>query len=249
MRIAFIVDRLPVPSETFVLRQIEGFIARGHEVFVLAAKYDDSIPDPVRGRVVLRLFRRDCGVFRNAIQCAKLGARAVADVNRRKQLSVALRAAATGCRSALIDIASGGATGGVDFDAIIAHFGPIGVRAMYLQEAGLLTGPIVTVFHGADMSEHAIVDRWLPHYQRLFRMSPLLLPISNLWRDRLIEWGASESRTRVHHVGVKVQRLTADEINRPVHRPLKVLSVARFTEKKGLEYAIAAVGDCKHSVQ
>jgi colanic acid/amylovoran biosynthesis glycosyltransferase len=249
MRIAFIVDRLPVASETFVLRQVEGFLMRGHEVFVVAAKYDRLAHDPVRGRVALRVFRRECGIFRNAIQCAKLGVRAVADASSRKQLSVALRAAATGCRSALIDIASCSGSAEVEFDVVIAHFGPIGVRAMYLQEAGLLTGPIVTVFHGADMSEHAIVERWLPHYQRLFLMSPLLLPISNLWKDRLIQWGASESRTRVHHVGIDVQRITANQKNRTVHRPLKVLSVARFTEKKGLEYAIAAVRDCKHPVE
>jgi len=249
MRIAFIVDKLPVPSETFVLRQIQGFLDRGHEVFVLAAKYDDSVVNPLRGRVTLRVFRRDLGILRHAIRFARLSALASIDVNGRKRLSVALRAAVTGCRSAFIDIVSGGETAGVEFDVVIAHFGPIGVRAMYLHEAGLLTGPIVTVFHGADMSERAVVERCLPHYRRLFRMSPLLLPISNLWRDRLIQWGAPESRTKVHHIGIDVHRLTAEAINRPVHRPLKVLSVARFTEKKGLAYAIEAVRHCKHPVE
>ncbi|VXC71814.1 conserved hypothetical protein [Burkholderia sp. 8Y] len=248
MRIAFIVDKLPVPSETFVLRQMQGFAERGHEVSVLAAKYDDSAVNPMRGRVALRVFRQDVSMLRHSMLCAKLGALACIDDKGRRRLSVALRAAATGCRSAFIDIVSGGDTAGVDFDVVIAHFGPIGVRAMYLQEAGLLSGPIVTIFHGADMSEQAVVDRWLPHYRRLFRQSPLLLPISNLWRNRLIEWGAPESRTKVHHVGVEVHRLTAQASDRPVHRPLKVLSVARFTEKKGLAYAIEGVRDCKHPV-
>ncbi|WP_250500779.1 glycosyltransferase [Caballeronia sp. GAWG1-5s-s] len=249
MRIAFIVDKLPVPSETFVLRQMKGFAERGHEVFALAAKYDDSAVDPTRGRVQLRVFRQDVSMLRHSMSCAKLGALACIDDKRRKRLSVALRAAATGCRSAFIDIVSGGDTEGIDFDVVIAHFGPIGVRAMYLKEAGLLTGPIVTVFHGADMSDQAVVERWLPHYRRLFRLSPLLLPISNLWRNRLIEWGAPESRTKVHHVGVETHRLTPQASNRPLHRPLKVLSVARFTEKKGLAYAIEGVRSCRHPVQ
>ncbi|MDR5857640.1 glycosyltransferase [Caballeronia sp. LZ062] len=228
---------------------MQGFAERGHEVSVLAAKFDDSAVYPMRGRLDLRVFRQDVGMLRHSMLCAKLGALACVDDKERRRLSVALRAAATGCRSAFIDIVSGGDTAGVDFDVIIAHFGPIGVRAMYLQEAGLLTGPIVTVFHGADMSEQRTLERWLPHYRRLFRQSALLLPISNLWRDRLIEWGAPESRTKVHHVGVEIHRLTAQASNRPLNRPLKVLSVARFTEKKGLAYAIEGVRNCKHPIQ
>ncbi|WP_244818016.1 glycosyltransferase [Caballeronia sp. Lep1P3] len=228
---------------------MQGFSERGHQVFALAANYDYSAADPLRGRVELRIFRQDVGLVRTLMRLVRLGALAAVDDQGRKRLFVALRAAVRGCRSALLDIASGSETSGVDFDVVIAHFGPIGVRAMYLQEAGLLTGPIATVFHGADMSEQAIVDHWLPHYRRLFQVSPLLLPISDLWRERLIQWGAPASRTKVHHIGVDLDQLTAKSCNLPVHRPLKVLSVARFTEKKGLAYAIAAVRDCEHPIE
>ena len=45
-RIAYLLDSFPSLSETFVLNQITGLIARGHEVDIYANRPDPSIATP-----------------------------------------------------------------------------------------------------------------------------------------------------------------------------------------------------------
>lgn len=249
MKIAFVVDSYPVASETFVVRQIAGFAERGHHVVVLAARYDEGADDPLKGQIELRIFRRKQGTAARIAHLARFGLSSLSTPEGRKRIGVAWRAATSGCRSTLFDLSGGGAMSHESFDAVIAHFGPLGVRAMYLRDAGYFEGPISTVFHGFDMSDEALVKRYLPHYKQLFGRGSLSLPVSEFWRMRLIDWGAPASRTLVHHVGVDVEQLPLATDKQKPGRPLKVLSVGRFVEKKGLEYAIAGVCDCSLPVE
>ena len=56
MKIAFIVDRFPVLSETFVINQITGLIERGHEVDIYGREtYDNKLhPDVEKYNVIER---------------------------------------------------------------------------------------------------------------------------------------------------------------------------------------------------
>ena len=248
LKIAFFVAEFPVLSETFVIRQVAGMVRAGHDVAVVAGQWGERDLDHalyratgLRGRVqVLRQGGR--GRLARLLMLARFAVGSLGSAAGRRRLGLALRAARSGSAASLLDIAAQAGVGPVGrFDAIIAHFGPAGVRAMHLQQAGLLEGPIATVFHGFDISDHATIARHRANYRALFRETALMLPISELWRERLIAWGAPPDRVQVLRMGVDLDRLEMLAADRPLSRPLRVLSVARFTEKKGLRYAIKGV--------
>lgn len=240
MKIAFFVSNYPVVSETFINRQIAGMISRGHEVEVIAGEYDSAAADPLNARAKISQVRPAGGGPRKLAAIGALLARTLWSPTARRQLAAALAAARNGYGGPLVDIASTGGRHLGSYDAVVAHFGPAGVRAMYLREAGVFEGPIATVFHGFEMSERAVVDRYLTHYRRLFSKTELMLPISRLWRDRLIGWGAPPERVAVQRMGVDLDP-TEPVTGEPPQRPLRILSVARLVEKKGLAHAVAGV--------
>ncbi|MCK0507729.1 glycosyltransferase [Aromatoleum anaerobium] len=247
MKIAFFTARFPVLSETFVIRQVAGLKRLGHDVSVITAEWGDPglahavYCDNQLGKHV-RALRMVHGARWRMLTLARFLVGSLVTTAGLHRLGVALRAALTGSSAALLDIAAQAPHGSIGrFDAIVAHFGPMGVRAMYLREAGLVEGPIATIFHGHDMSDRNTVARHLGNYRRLFADTERMLPISALWGHQLQKWGCPPSRIEVLRMGVDVDALPALPPERPLGRPLRVLSVARFTEKKGLDYAIRGV--------
>lgn len=248
MKVAFVLGEFPVIAETFVLRQISGMVEAGHEVCIVTARVTEGeithekyqslglrrLVHPLRGDA--QGFMAQLGQFAGFLARAPWSARGW------RALAAAARAGLSGGYSAMLDIAAQWPRGSIGrFDAIVAHFGTLGVRAMYLREAGLIEGPLATVFHGFDMSLKQVVRRNLPNYRRLFTHAEQLLPISELWKRQLLAWGAPAAKLRLLRMGVDLDRLPMLAPARALQSPLRVLSVARFTEKKGLAYAVAGV--------
>lgn len=259
LKVAFFVGEFPVLSETFVIRQVAGFISAGHEVTVIAGKWGDRacahevyVQNRIAERVnVIR--KLDSSTARDVLSALRFLAVSIVRPNAWRRLRAAVDAYRSGSRASTLDIAalttdrsSAGGLGVYDF--VIAHFGPAGVRAMYLQKAGLLGGPIATVFHGFDMSNHDVVKKCLNNYKSLFENTRRLLPISEVWKKRLIEWGAPPEKITTLRMGVDVDELKILNQDRPPAEPLRVLSVARLTEKKGLIYAIEGVKQANTSI-
>lgn len=121
----------------------------------------------------------------------------------------------------------------------IAHFGQFGVITQSAIDTGVITGKLLTVFHGYEMSEHEQIKIWKTRYVGLCKGNNQLLPISDFWKKRLIEWGASEEHVSVLHMGVDTQSLPFQP--KPLKNIINILTVARATEKKGLTYAFEAV--------
>ena len=237
MKIAFFVADYPNTSETFVARQIAGMHALGHEVVIIAGRHHYGESDPLDAQIPIYAIRRKGS--RIAALLRVVG-QSLTSADARRRLGAIIRSGIGRQRAAVADMVMTPANLG-DYDAIVAHFGPAGVRAMDLRQAGVLGGPLAVVFHGKDMSDHCTLKLQLRHYCRLFREAELLLPISELWRRRLLDWGAPPERITVLRMGVDIDRFEPAEDDRPLHRPLQALSVARLVEKKGLRYAIEGV--------
>jgi colanic acid/amylovoran biosynthesis glycosyltransferase len=128
---------------------------------------------------------------------------------------------------------------------IHCHYGPIGLLGVALRELGLIQGQLVTSFYGYDVTRHPD-HRGSRVYDRLFQQAELILALSSDMRERLIQLGCSENKCRVHHLGVDVSRFT---YRTPTigNRPLKLISVARLVEKKGLANAISALAAVRDS--
>lgn len=126
-------------------------------------------------------------------------------------------------------------------DILHCHFGPAGVLGGKLKELGVARKLVVT-FHGYDVSVLAsgLHTRVTREYQTLFTIADLLLPISENWRRRLIAIGAPPVKTKTFHLGIDINEFHIRSAESKSHE-ICILTVARFTEKKGIEYALEAL--------
>ena len=234
MRIAYFVGAFPNVSETFVLDQITGLLERGHEVDVYGDPPPDgapSHPDVARWRLVERTRYRPHVPASLPLRIA----RALPILVRGGAAARATLAGRFGRDAASLRLLYASAPcDGTRYDAIHAHFGPNGLLAARLRLAGAIRGPLVTTFHGYDLTS------WQGSYADLIAEGDLFLPISERWRARLIERGFEPRRIRVHRMGVDPAALPFVPRSHD-GGPVRLVSVARLVEKKGIEYAIDAV--------
>ncbi len=243
MKVSFFLLRFPVASETFVLNQIAAFIDMGYEVEIVAIHKGDmtnthAVFDHYRlGEKTTWLLDEPNG------KLAKLKSRALNTLRGAGRLSTwrALNFARYGdeARNMILSAICGRQSSTLAADVFIAHFGPAGVTAAKLRELGLLRGKIATVFHGVDVSHREILNHYTPEYQQLFNRGDLMLPISDLWASRLQQMGCPAQKIAVSRMGVNMEKFSLRPLKTP-GQPLKMISVARLTEKKGLHVAIEA---------
>jgi colanic acid/amylovoran biosynthesis glycosyltransferase len=245
MRILVLARSFPSASQTFVTDQVTDLIDRGHDVDIWAW-WPGEIEAPVaddryrlddRTRYLGRVPRSGpCRLARAAIELTR------GMVTAPSVTAACLRPSRVGpsARSlrALIEFAP--VRHGHAYDVALCHFGPVGRSAVRMRDVGLLDAPIATVFHGSDMTR-VIEQQGERTYARLFAAGDLFLPISERWRNRLIELGAPAERTQVHRMGVETTRFAYRARGREPGAPIRLVSVARLVEKKGLEFAIRAI--------
>lgn len=244
MKITFFTMRFPVSSETFVLNQVTYFIDQGYDVEIisvfpgdlthrhgafdrynLAEKTHYLLPedkssgmDKLKQRLQILLPKlvnprtmRSLNVKRYGQQSSKLLLPAIVARNEKR----------------------------FNADLFLVHFGYAGALANKLRELGVLHGKQATVFHGADISRRHILYEHKVDYLNLFSQTDLLLPISHLWENKLIAMGCPPEKIQVSRMGIEPEKFNFQP-REGLHSPLRILSVARLTEKKGLGVAVEA---------
>ncbi|MEY2410548.1 MAG: colanic acid/amylovoran biosynthesis glycosyltransferase [Verrucomicrobiota bacterium] len=252
MKIAFVVTHFPALSETFVLNQITGLIDRGHDVEIHADRAgDDSKVHPdVHAYGLLAKTRYAARMPGNSLMRLASAARIAARhlVTSPRVVGRALNVFRFGSDASSLKLLHRIVPFLPEcpqYDVIHAHFGQEGLRALALRELGVLRGPLLTTFHGSDMSSY--LRKHGQHvYDDLFQKGDLFLPISARWQAALVRMGCDAGRIIIHHMGIDVgrfqfrpRRLNAGE------RP-RLLSIARLVEKKGIEFAIRATAKLSH---
>ena len=125
--------------------------------------------------------------------------------------------------------------------AIVCHFGPQATTGMPIALA--LNRPIVTIFHGYDISR-LLRDRvWVERYLAVARLGMQAICISNAGRARLLDIGWPADQITVIRLGVDSSRF---EYRPPAVRwapagPRRALMVARLVPKKGADVALGAM--------
>lgn len=245
MRIAFFVSDIPTPSETFILSQIAGLIDRGHDVQVFGRKPKRLPPEalPSRYRLAERVHYYRSGTTTLPTAFARslraLGSDHVRALHTMSKLATAGRQSSLKDAGSLWGCAAALLAAGPRFDAVIAHFGPNALLAQRMREIGALEGPLLSVFHGRDAS-HAVRKHGRGYYDPVFAHSELVLPVSAYFARRLRELGCPEDKLVVHHMGVDLSRFELRERRLGGAGTVKLLSVCRLVEKKGMEYALQA---------
>jgi len=127
-------------------------------------------------------------------------------------------------------------------DVIHCHFGPNGNLAVVLKDLGVIRSKIITAFHGYDLTCHmrSYGDNV---YDYLFTKGDLFLPISEYWKNRLIKLGCCKDKIVVHRMGVDTNKFLFSPRKPKNDDKVKLLTIARLVEKKGVEYGIMSVAE------
>ncbi|HEY1769789.1 MAG TPA: glycosyltransferase [Chthoniobacterales bacterium] len=228
MRIAVVVSGFPIPSETFILRQIIDLIGCGHEVDVFA----DTL---IRENVAT------LGVGADVIVRVKPSWFLPRPFSPRKSI----RKAARGLYRRLSHLQSFGyhrAFGLImherAYDIIHAHFGPNGQRAVRARQFRKLKGKIVTTFHGYDVN---LLPRELGTdlYRDLFLHGDVFTVGSQFMRKQIEQLGAPVDRVIEIPMGVPINEYQPGTKVRS--NVLNIITIARLVEVKGIRYLLQAI--------
>ena len=126
------------------------------------------------------------------------------------------------------------------YDIVFCHFGPNGLKGSILKKIGLIQGKLVTTFHGYDLTRY-IHSHDKNVYQEIFKHGDIFLPISEYWKEQLIELGCDRNKIIVHRMGVDMRKFSFIPRYPEDDGQIRITTIARLVEKKGVEYGIRAV--------
>ena len=244
MKIAFIVNGFPSLSESFIISQITGLLEAGHDIRIFA-NFNPSEPQihndvlkynlPQRTRYIshiprnkmLRRLKTICLIALYLIKDPVPLIKALA-INLRRQREFHYK-----------PLYYAFALLGNRFDIIHAHFGPAGNTALLLKQAGL-TPRVITTFHGYDVNSYPNTAG-KNVYNQLFKGGDLFTANTNFTKSRAVELGCDETKIKILPVGLDMNRFTFKARQLKADERVRILTVGRLVEKKGIEYAIRAI--------
>jgi len=244
MKIAFLVSQFPSVAETFVLNQIVGLINLGHDVqvFTNGSVKNVKIHDNYQ-KYELSKRTHYYGIPRNKLVRIVKGVRLIIkylpsnygvifrslNIHRYGMVSLSLSLLFMTIRL----------LGKGPFDIIHSQFGTLGLSAVSLNELLPTKCKLVTSIRGYDVT--VFLKKNPRIYNELFREGDLFLPVCEFLRERLIQEGCEEKKIVVHYSGIDCSKFEYVQRQRVFGEPIKVLTIARLIEKKGVAFAIEAV--------
>lgn len=245
MKIAFFVIQFPTVSETFILNQICGLLDRGHDVRIFAHfRGNDPVVHPDvetyglldRTKYIPPVPAKRWSRLSKAISlCRRHGfsswPRLIKSANF---FRYGRQAASLGLLFSSIPFLDRG-----DFDIVHCHFGPTGLTAVLLREIGLLKGKILTTFHGVDVNVYpALYGEGA--YQKLFERGDLYTVNTAFTAEKVVALGCPREKIVKLPVGLNMSNYQYRPRFPNETEDIKVLTVGRLEEKKGIEYSIRA---------
>ncbi len=250
MKIAFLVGKFPVLSESFILNQIAGLLDRGHEVDIYALDGPADITSKVHPIVKeYNLIERTYYSPTPPENTSDL------TPNEAQLLFAAFNRNPKACQD-LIDVAKHGKRAskfrllyravpfleGKSYDIIHCQFGSIGLMGLLFRNLGLLKGKLITIFHGSDISKY--LKKWGYHvYDQLFAEGDFFLTNCKLFRKRAIKLGCDEEKIVVLGSGIDCRKFAFTPRHFPEDGKVKIATTGRLVEKKGIKYGIEAIAD------
>lgn len=244
MRIAFLVSEFPSVSQTFVLNQIVGLIDLGHDVHIFADKSGntDTIHDNY-GKYNLSKHTDYCRIPKNKIVrvltalflIVKYAPSNFGVIGR--SLNVFRYGKQAWSLSLLfmsIPLLKRG-----PFDIVHCQFGTLGLRALSISPTRPRDSKLVTSIRGSDVT--VFLRKHPGIYQELFREGDLFLPVCGFLKERLLQEGCEDKKIVVHYSGIDCSKFRYVQRRRVPGESIRILTVGRLVQKKGVAFAIDAV--------
>ncbi|MCS6927148.1 MAG: glycosyltransferase, partial [Candidatus Binatia bacterium] len=246
MRIAFLVDIFPKLSESFILDQITGLLDRGHEVDIFAVTRGRETtvhPDVEKYRLLERTYYVD--MPHRKWQRLRTGLSIVLAQFPRHPAVVlrtlnVFRFGRHAVSLWLLHLAAPFLDKG-PYDVLHCQFGPNGNRGLLLKKLGVVDGKLVTTFHGNDLPPPHRLQYGSRVYDQLFAGADLICCVSAHIKEQLVALGCETHKIVVHRAGVDTQKFPLRPPTPARDGTVRVLTIARLVEKKGVEYGIRAV--------
>jgi colanic acid/amylovoran biosynthesis glycosyltransferase len=131
-------------------------------------------------------------------------------------------------------------TGRPKYDVIHCHFGPGGEIGRRLRKIGALKGRLITTFYGYDITLF-LKEHGEQVYYDLFREGDLFMYISDFIGEKLIHAGCPVHKSLRFRLGTDLRQFDFSERHVQPGEIIRLITVARLVEKKGLEYSIKAI--------
>ncbi|MFB6103169.1 MAG: glycosyltransferase [Haloplanus sp.] len=245
MKVAFLVSIFPKLSETFILNQVTGLLDSGHEVTIFAQRRSDIDKQ--------HAFVDEYDLLSRTIYTD-------APENYWETLSAAagaIRAEPSAVGQVFESVRRGKAGGErlanlqtllnysdfAEFDVVHGHFGTTSKAFDFLVKDELFKVgsevPFVVSFYGYDVSE--ILVKNPQAYVDLFPHCDAVTALSNDMVSKLSDAGCPPKKIVKQQLAIDTEKYRFHTRERSSDEPIKLLTVARFTEKKGLKYAVDAV--------
>ena len=208
MKIAFILNRFPKLSETFILNQITGLLDLGNhvEIFAQTNSKDNKIHSDIEKYQLMKrvhYFAMPCNKIKRRLKAIfliiknfhKAPFKIMKSLNVFRYGKVALSFKLLYLLIPFLD---------KNFDIVYCHFGNNGILGAYLKEMSV-GDKLVTTFHGYDMSSF-IISNGNNVYKKLFLNGDLFLPVSDYWKKKLIRIDCNEKKIIVHRMGINLKK-------------------------------------------
>ncbi|NJL33455.1 MAG: colanic acid biosynthesis glycosyltransferase WcaL, partial [Chloroflexaceae bacterium] len=128
-----------------------------------------------------------------------------------------------------------------------SHFGPGGWNNLGAARRARLKH--VVTFYGLDINYLPTVQpRWRERYRDMFRQIDRVLCEGSYMAGSIAQLGCPAEKILVHHLGIAVDAIAFQPRCWQPGEPLRVLLTGTFHEKKGIPYALEALGRLQHSV-
>jgi len=243
LRIAFIVEAFPELSETFIVRHAIGLLDRGHDVTIFShlRPQSDLLHESFREQELRERVRYVQPAGRRV---TRTGAELMALLEIARAFSAVRFLVGDsprrigGLRSMLLAIRALRSWTPVP-DVVHCHFGDLALGYRFAK--ALWRVPLVASFYGYDVSKYPRVhgDRV---YEPLFREAAAVIALGPSMVDRLETLGCPADRLEIVGIGVDTKHFPFRErTGRIDGQPVRLLTVARLVEKKGIEYALEAI--------
>jgi colanic acid/amylovoran biosynthesis glycosyltransferase len=241
LRVAFVVNRFPVLSEAFIAYAAAALLEEGAQVTLI----------PLHQPVEEQPSHACVGVLADHDLAGRIIAPRLATRGAQRALQFGPAAIGYAARYGL------GALGAVDrrlvtpfqaeafrragaFDIVHCQFADLAPAVLKLRRIGAVAGRVIVHFRGYDISER-VVSGSPGFYDDVFASADRFIANCAHFRHRAIELGCPPDLIDVVPSGIDLSVFPFRRHMIARDRALRVLTVARLTEKKGVADAIEAV--------